>query len=126
MTDSSSHEEQFDQHQEDTMSYPYPKYHYSASKFEEVISKTTSGGGCQEDFFIGTKRANANNISGVRLQRTITRTIPLDEVLAFPDIPPMAHEFVALLQVDTSYELDDWLAKRYLQPKVWHGQNSSW
>ena len=30
MTDSSSDEEQFDQHQEDTILYPYPKYHDEA------------------------------------------------------------------------------------------------
>ena len=30
VTDSSSDEEQFDQHQEDTMLYPYPKYHDEA------------------------------------------------------------------------------------------------
>ena len=73
VTYSSSDEEQFDQHQEDTMSYPYPKYHYSASKFEEVISKTTSGGGCQGNFSISAKRATSNDFSSVRLQRTISR-----------------------------------------------------
>ena len=41
-----------------------------------------------------------------------TPTVPLDDILAFTDIPPVAHEFAALLQAGTSYELVDWLAKR--------------
>mgnify|MGYP000155537744 CR=1 FL=1 len=41
-----------------------------------------------------------------------TPIVALDEVFAFPDIPPVAHEFVAMLQAGTSYELVDWLAKR--------------
>ena len=39
-------------------------------------------------------------------------TISLNKVLGLPDIPPVAHEFAALLQFDTSYELVDWLAER--------------
>ena len=35
-----------------------------------------------------------------------------NEVLGLLEIPPAAHEFAALLQFGTSYELVDWLAKR--------------
>ena len=34
-------------------------------------------------------------------------TVSLNEVLGLPDIPPTSHEFVALLQFGTSYELVD-------------------
>ena len=38
--------------------------------------------------------------------------VPLAQIAAFPDISPVAHEFAALLEVVTSYELVNWLAKR--------------
>ena len=41
-----------------------------------------------------------------------TPTVPLDDILAFTDIPPVAHEFAALLQAGTSYERVAWLAKQ--------------
>ena len=41
-----------------------------------------------------------------------TPLVPVDEIYAFHDIPPAAHEFAALLQVGTAYELVAWLAKR--------------
>ena len=56
-----------------------------------------------------TDKATASNTTTIEER---TPTVPLDEVLAFPDIHPSAHEFVALLQASTSYELVDWLAKR--------------
>ena len=52
-----------------------------------------------------TDKATASN---TKTGEEHTTPIPLDEIFAFPDIPPMAHEFVALLQVRT-YELVAWL-----------------
>ena len=37
---------------------------------------------------------------------------PIREATAFPEIPPAAHELAAILQLGTSYELVEWLARR--------------
>ena len=34
------------------------------------------------------------------------------EALGLPELPPVAHEMVAIMQFGTSYELVEWLAQR--------------
>ena len=46
------------------------------------------------------------------MEKGKTSSMSPNEVLGFPEIPTTTHEFVALLQFGTSYELVDWLTKR--------------
>ena len=44
------------------------------------------------------------------------------EALGLPELPPVAHEMVAIMQFGTSYELVEWLAQRLQEISEWLAQ----